>query len=680
VRAATRRRGWAVCAACAATLALPAALAPPSFAASDQLTFTGCIKDAQSAAACGGSAAGLKGANSVAVSSDGRSVYVASNLDSAVVAFRRDPTSGALTPAGCVEDAGAGSGCAASAPGLEHAISVAVSPDGKSAYAVSAGDSAIVSFDRDPISGALSFEHCYSEAVVPGCDPSPDGGLGNSTALGPEQVTVSPDGESVYVASFTDDAVSRFDRDLATGALTPAGCVAQNGGACAQAAAGLGNSDAVTVSPDGKSVYVGSIEGAVVQLTREPSTGAITPADCVEASGRGLGCGQSAVALDGVDDVAVSPDGGSVYAASLPDDAITRFGRDATSGGLTPAGCVEDAGAGSGCAESAAGLDGAGSIAISPDGTALYAVGPNDLALTILDRDPASGALMSHGCIDAELGRCAQSAAGLDSPTAVTASPDGRSVYVTSTGDDAILTFAVGAPPAPSPPPPSPPVPAPAPSPSVRITSGPRRESARTSAAFTFAGTPGGSFQCSLDGGRWTACSSGQAYSHLLPGDHLFRVRELLGGRTSAPASYRWTIDLPRKCVLRVARARVFVFAKHDKARLVIHYTSYRPAKVRVSYRLAGRKGGLELGSAGARFKRAGVFRLPERLTRGQMAKLRAARRFTVRFKIPRTPHSCGRYYMKRLTIHRRVSGQTVWFQSDSRFAPAALATRARGD
>lgn len=226
-----------------------------------------------------------------------------------------------------------------------------------------------------------------------------------------------------------------------------------------------------------------------------------------------------------------------------------------------------------------------------------------------------------------------------------------------------------------NPPPPAPPAPpaapAPAPSPpSVTITGGPAHESASTDAAFTFKGTPGGSYECSLDGGHWGPCASGQKYAQLAPGDHLFQVREKLGGQTSAPASYRWTVDLPRKCVLRVARARVFAFAKLDKARLVIHYTSYRPAQVTVAYALSGSKGKLTLGSASAKFKKAGVYRLSEHLSAAEMAKLRGAKSFSVRFAIPKTPKSCGRYYTKRLTIPRKVSGQTVWFQSDSRFAP----------
>jgi hypothetical protein len=215
-----------------------------------------------------------------------------------------------------------------------------------------------------------------------------------------------------------------------------------------------------------------------------------------------------------------------------------------------------------------------------------------------------------------------------------------------------------------NPPPPAPPQPA------VQITKGPPHETAQQTAVFDFTGTPGGSFECSLDGGKWKPCNSGEDFGPVRPGDHLFQVREVLGGVTSAPASYRWTVDLPRKCVLRVARARVFVFTKHSKVRLVIHYTSYRRAEVTVGYAMKGSRGGLTLGSASAEFKKAGVFRLRENLDAKEMAEVRAAKSFKVRFKIPKTPSSCGRYYTKRLTIPRRISGQTVWFQSDSRFAP----------
>lgn len=206
------------------------------------------------------------------------------------------------------------------------------------------------------------------------------------------------------------------------------------------------------------------------------------------------------------------------------------------------------------------------------------------------------------------------------------------------------------------------------PPPNVTILSGPAKETASQRAIFTFRGAPGGTYECSIDRKAWMPCMSGEDFGPLEPGDHLFRVREMLDGVVGPAASYPWTITLPRKCILRVARARVFVFAHHRTVRLVIHYTTYRPAEVRVSYKLKGRGGDLALGGAKSHFKTAGVFRLPKRLTRSDIRKVRRAKLIKVRFKIPKTPKSCGRYYTKRLTIPKNIFGQTVWFQSDSIF------------
>jgi hypothetical protein len=148
-------------------------------------------------------------------------------------------------------------------------------------------------------------------------------------------------------------------------------------------------------------------------------------------------------------------------------------------------------------------------------------------------------------------------------------------------------------------------------------------------------------------------------------------VREKLNGITGPAASYRWTIDLPRACVLKWARARVSTFTHQSRARLIIHYKAYKSARVTVSYALTGHKGSLRLGSASQLFKTAGIFKRSKRLDREAMAKLWATQSMTVRFSIPRAPSSCTRYYTKRLTIpERKSSGLTVWFQSDSIFAP----------
>jgi hypothetical protein len=206
--------------------------------------------------------------------------------------------------------------------------------------------------------------------------------------------------------------------------------------------------------------------------------------------------------------------------------------------------------------------------------------------------------------------------------------------------------------------------------PVVKILSGPPAETANQKATFTFKGVARGAYECSIDASAWAPCASGRTFGPLPPGDHLFRVRETLAGLTGPVASYRWTIDLPKACVLRVARARIFIAPKEHKVRLVIHYTSYRPAKVEVSYDLLGSKGAVGLGDTSANFATAGVFRDPEILSSEVFGKVRTAKLFKVQFQIAKTPRSCGRYYTKQITIPKKFSGRTVWFQSDSNFAP----------
>jgi hypothetical protein len=206
--------------------------------------------------------------------------------------------------------------------------------------------------------------------------------------------------------------------------------------------------------------------------------------------------------------------------------------------------------------------------------------------------------------------------------------------------------------------------------PVVKILSGPPAETADRQATFTFRGVSRGTYECSIDAGAWAPCASGAIFGPLPPGDHLFRVRETLAGLTGPTASYHWTIDLPRECVLRVARARIYVAPKKRKVRLVIHYTSYRPATVGVSFDLLGSKGITGLGDTSASFATAGVFRDPEILSSKVFGEVRKAKLFKVRFQIAKTPRSCGRYYTKLITIPKKFSDRTVWFQSDSSFAP----------
>ena len=110
---------------------------------------------------------------------------------------------------------------------------------------------------------------------------------------------MSSNGKSVYVASSASDAVARLNRDPTTGWIAQpagtAGCISETGaGPCANGHGLHGPTD-VAVSPDGKSVYVASYKpsfsNAVVRFNRNTTTGAISQpagtAGCVSQTGAG---------------------------------------------------------------------------------------------------------------------------------------------------------------------------------------------------------------------------------------------------------------------------------------------------------------------------------------------------------------------------------------------------------
>jgi DNA-binding beta-propeller fold protein YncE len=408
----------------------------------------GCVSETGSGGDCTDGHL-LSGAHGVAVSPDGKSVYVAIfQSNGGVSILNRDTTTGAITQpagtAGCVSETGAGP--CADGHGLKLTNEVAVSPDGKNLYVASTGSDAVARLNRDTTTGAISqpagTAGCVSETGAGTCA----NGHGLDFPLG---VAVSPDGKSVYVASAGTSAVARFNRNTTTGAITqPAGalgCVSDTGGGSCANGHGLTGARSVAVSPDGKSVYVASSDGFVARLNRNTTTGAITqPAGttgCVSENGGGT-CANGH-GLNTPLGVAVSPDGKSVYVGSADSDAVARFNRNATTGAITQpagtAGCVSNMGAGL-CA-AGHGLDGADQVAVSADGKNVYVTsngGSADQggAVARLDRNTTTGAITQPsghtGCRSVDgSGNCARGR-GLQGAIGVAVSPDGKSVYVGS--------------------------------------------------------------------------------------------------------------------------------------------------------------------------------------------------------------------------------------------------------
>ena len=102
------------------------------------------------------------------------------------------------------------------------------------------------------------------------------------------------------------------------------------------------------------------------------------------------------------------------------------------------------------------------------------------------------------------------------------------------------------------PPPPPPPVPStpqpPADStpPDTQVVNGPGSVTQSTVASFSFTATEQGStFECRLDGGSWSSCSSPKSFSGLSVGAHAFSVRakDGSGNVDATPATYAWTVE-----------------------------------------------------------------------------------------------------------------------------------------
>ena len=272
---------------------------------------------------------------------------------------------------------------------MNGAIEVEVSPDGSDVYVVTSGDDAIVHFDR-AAGGALTPVSCIddNDTGVDPCAGSTDG-LNDAAA-----VAVTADGKSVYVASFMDDAIVRFDR-AADGSLTPQGCIDDNDvpfegpDACAASTDGLSRAIGLAVTPDGKSVYVGSNgDDALTRFDRD-TDGCAHPGGMHRRQRHGdrRGCTGSTDGLNGIFHVVSSPGGATIYTSAQQDSAVARFDRDAA-GALTPAGCIDDNDTGADdCAVSTDGMGGAGWSDISADGSSLYVGAGGDSAVVSLGRE-----------------------------------------------------------------------------------------------------------------------------------------------------------------------------------------------------------------------------------------------------------------------------------------------------
>ena len=241
---------------------------------------------------------GLGGA--FAVTTTENQIYVAGSSDDAITIFNRDPQTGQLTFQQAIrfDD---------QAQSLDGVYDLTVTADGLHLLATSFNSNRLSVFGRNPTNGNLTLIQTLTDNF--------DNVSGLERASG---VVVSPDGKQVYtVAGGSDNAISVFNRDLAANGTLTLVEVYRDG---INGVEGLSGATALTMSADGNYIYVaGKNDNALALFKRHPETGQLS---FVEAQTDGI---EGINGLGGASAVVASPTGAHVYVAGLSDNAIAVF-------------------------------------------------------------------------------------------------------------------------------------------------------------------------------------------------------------------------------------------------------------------------------------------------------------------------------------------------------------------
>jgi DNA-binding beta-propeller fold protein YncE len=344
--------------------------------------------------------------------------------------------------ASLARDAGTGTlgarhaGTCVRAPGLSgrscrQPAEIVLSPDGRNGYVLG---------NYTYVSAVTTLTRSRAGVLAP--TDKAIWSLGNAV----RSLAISPDGRNLYVA--VDSGLVALDRDRRGRLALPKGerrCYSDE--ARCRPARGVVRAAGVTVSADGRSLYLASEHGVAI-FRRNRHTGVLRQlpgqAGCIApdassgcATGRAVGGSLRPAVTEGKISgrrIVVSDDGRRVYAASSAGIAV--FARSTADGSLRQlagaAGCVSSDAA-SGCTQARA-LRVVEAIALSPDGATLYATARVSGSLVVLERDAATRGLVQpageDGCVNATGIDGCTAVPEVKKPFGLAVSPDGRHVYL----------------------------------------------------------------------------------------------------------------------------------------------------------------------------------------------------------------------------------------------------------
>jgi sugar lactone lactonase YvrE len=436
-----------------------------------------------------------------------------------VAILKRDPVSGAVTEIGCLSSDGTdgrdgAAGACTATPTLLGADGIAMSPDGKTLYVTSDMSGSVVAFARSIASGALTRIGCFQFRPPLGA-PCPTANV----YLSARAPVASADGKALYVASPEYGAVSAFlasppapaaGKSGSSGSSAGGGtqgsgspasgpgsaepettvaslfgapvaslenpCIAVNGldGSCAVGVA-MQNVGDLALGPDGHQLYASAPGSHAIDILTRGASGAITQSGCFKAEPPPGPCTDSTL-KDAPSTLAVSPDGKNIYAidsgSSGSGGRLDVLAIDPATGDLSDSSCVdylppppappekneeetaeerhereEEAkhppAPPQGPCSHVAGLNNVDLIAVSGDGSAVYAFGEH--GAVFFARDSATGKLTETSCAASEDSRCTSVPALGGRKEGVAVSPDGREVYFADPSSNAVFVYTLGA-------------------------------------------------------------------------------------------------------------------------------------------------------------------------------------------------------------------------------------------
>jgi len=358
---------------------------------------------------------GLGGARIAELTPDGSQLLVASGDDNSLAIFDVDSDFKVTFNRVFVNNS--------TTDGLDGAVSLVVSPDGRRVYVVSFYDSAVAIFEKDEqgsyqfkraIRDGLPYEQVFSDKE----SVKKKDKLG---LLGAYDIAITVDNSQLFVASVASNAVAIFDIDknenvIFNHAIRDSDDINY----------GLGGAVNVVITPNNSQVIVAGFNENAITIFNRNSNGALAHTQTL---------------INGKDDIknmiapqglAMSPDGNYLYVACGGGNAVVVFARN-TQGRYSYIQSLSNAN------DNVSAFGGAGAVTVSPDGKRIFVASETDNAVVSLKK-LNDGTLKILSVLQSEGRKKGNERNGAAS---VNVSPDGKYLLVTTGKGDTLIVYSI---------------------------------------------------------------------------------------------------------------------------------------------------------------------------------------------------------------------------------------------